>query len=98
MKHIISSALVSLALAAAPVVAVTQAHAAVDFSLSLGNAAFAYSDGYWDRDRHWHAYRNKAEARYFRDHFRDHYFAVRHNRDRKDRNMGWREEHWWDHH
>ena len=98
MKHLISSALVALALAAAPIMATAPAQAAVDFSLSLGNAAFAYSDGYWDRDHRWHAYRNRAEARYFRDHFRDHYVATRHNHDRKDRNMGWREEGWWDRH
>lgn len=99
MKHIINGALIALALAAAPMaVAPAQARAAVDFSVSLGNAAFGFSDGYWDRDHHWHAYRSRAEGRYFRDHFKDHYIASRHNRDRKDRNMGWREEHWWDRH
>jgi len=41
-----------------------------DFSLSLGNAAFAFSDGgYWERDHHWHAWRSRAETRYFLDHF-----------------------------
>jgi hypothetical protein len=96
MGHILKGALVALALAAAPLAVPPPAQAAVDFSISLGDAAFAYSDGYWDRDHHWHAYRNKAEARYFRDHFRDHYVAARHDRDRKDRNMGWREERWWE--
>jgi hypothetical protein len=98
MKYIVITALVALALAAAPMtVASTPASAAaVDFSITLGNAAFGYSDGYWDRDHHWHAWRNRAEARYFRDHYKDHYYATRHNHDRKT--MGWRNERWWDRH
>src|ERR1035437_4897548 len=68
MKPMIKASLVALALAGVPVVASVPAAAAVDFSLSLGNAAFGYSDGYWDRDHHWHNWRNKAEASYFRDH------------------------------
>ena len=98
MKHIVKAALVALAMAAAPVVTTAPAQAAADFSVSIGNAAFAFSDGYWDRDHHWHAYRNKTEARYFRENFRDHYAAYRHNHDRKDRDMGWRSERWWDNH
>jgi len=96
MKPMIKAALVALALAGVPVVASVPASAAVDFSLSLGNAAFGYSDGYWDRDHHWHNWRNKAEASYFRDHYGEHYAAVRHDHDRKDKNQGWREERWWD--
>jgi hypothetical protein len=98
MKHIMSGALMALALATAPIIASAPAQAAVDFSISVGNAAFGYSDGYWDRDHHWHGWRNRAEARYFRDHFRDHYYAFRHDRNRRDRNMGWRDERWWDRH
>jgi len=99
MKHIVNGAVLALALAAAPVIAAApaQARAAADFSVTLGNAAFGYSDGYWDRDHHWHAWRNKAESRYFRDHYREHYMAARHNHDRKDRNQGWRDDRWWDH-
>ena len=97
MKHIISGALLALAFAATPLItAPAQARAAVDFGVSLGNAAFGYSDGYWDRDHHWHPYRNRAEARYFRDHFRDHYVATRHDRDRRDRDKGWRNDRWWE--
>ena len=97
MKHIMSGALVALALAAAPFVASAR-QPAVDFSISLGNVAFGYSDGYWDRDHHWHAWRNRAESQYYRDHYREHYTEVRHNRDRKDKNQGWRNERWWDEH
>jgi hypothetical protein len=96
VKHIIKGALIALALAGAPVIASAPATAAVDFSVSLGNAAFGYSDGYWDRDHHWHAWRNRAEANYFRSHYGDHYVAVRHDKDHKT--MGWRDERWWENH
>jgi Spy/CpxP family protein refolding chaperone len=98
MRLIVKTALLALALAGAPVVASVPASAATDFSITLGNAAFGYSDGYWDRDHHWHGWRNKAEAQYFREHNREHYEAARHDHDRKDKNQGWREERWWDRH
>ncbi len=101
MKHLITGAALALALAlaGAPLIASTApVSAAVDFSIALGNAAFGYSDGYWDRDHHWHAWRNKDEARWFRDHMADHYYDVRHDRDRKDRDQGWRRERWWEEH
>jgi hypothetical protein len=96
MRQLIKGALIAIVLGGAPVFASAPALAAVDFSLSLGNAAFGFSDGYWDRDHHWHAWRNKAEQAYFRDHYREHYAEVRHDRDRKDRDQGWRENNrWW---
>jgi len=98
MNHVFKGALVALALASMPVAASAPAAAAADFRITLGNAAFGYSDGYWDRDRHWHKWRNREEARYFRDHFHDHYYAVRHDRDRRDHDQGWRNDRWWDHH
>ena len=97
MNRLITSALVSLCLAGATLGAGTPASAAADFSISLGNAAFAYSDGYWDRDHHWHAWRNRAESEYFRSHFGEHYVNTRHDRDRRDHDQGWRGERWWDH-
>jgi hypothetical protein len=98
VKHIIKGALIALALAAAPVITTTPAAAATDFSITLGNAAFGYSDGYWDRDHHWHNWRNKAESQYFREHYKEHYVASRHDRDRKDHDQGWRNEKWWEEH
>jgi len=98
MNRIIKTALIASALAGAPLLASAPAMAAVDLSVDLGNAAFGYSDGYWDRDHHWHAWRNRQEAEYFRTHYGDHYYAVRHDRDRKDRDKGWRNERWWDEH
>ena len=96
MKHIVRGALIAFALAGVPIVASVPAVAAVDFSITLGNAAFGYSDGYWDRDHRWHAWRNREEAEYFRTHFGEHYAAFRHDHDRKDRNQGWRNDRWWD--
>lgn len=97
MKPIIKGLLFAFALAGAPLIASTPGMAAgVDFSVTIGNAAFGYSDGYWDRDHHWHTWRNKREAEYFRTHYGEHYVAVRHDRDRKDRDKGWRNERWWE--
>ena len=98
MRHILKGALVALALAGTSLIASAPAAAAVDFSITMGNAAFGYSDGYWDRDHRWHRWRNRAETEYFRDHYSDHYYAVRHDRDRKDRDQGWRNERWWENH
>jgi hypothetical protein len=98
MKHI-KSALVALALLATPVMAYAPAVAAgVDFSVSLGNAAFGYSDGYWDRDHKWHAWRNKDEAQYFRAHNAEHYTEAKHDKDRNDHDQGWRNDRYWDKH
>jgi hypothetical protein len=98
MKHLVKGALIAIALAGVPVMASVPAVAAADFSITLGNAAFGYSDGYWDRDHHWHAWQNKAESQYFRNHYKDHYVAARHDHDRNDHDQGWRNDRWWDRH
>ena len=59
------------------------------FSFDNGGVAFAYSDGYWDRDHRWHRWRNAREARMFREQNRERYWHYRHDRDR--RSMGWRD-------
>jgi hypothetical protein len=60
--------------------------------------AFGYSDGYWDRDRRWHTWKDRDEAENFRRDYREHYYDWRHDRDH-DRDLGWRDEdHWWDRH
>jgi|SRR3954462_7799983 hypothetical protein len=96
MRKFLKPALIVLGTIGAPVIATAPAMAAVDFSVSLGNAAYGYSDGYWDRDHRWHAWRNRDEARYFRDHYGEHYVDARHDRDRRDRLQGWRNDRWWD--
>ena len=53
--------------------------------------AFAYTDGYWDRDHHWHAWHAPTDRRaYMKDHH-DHYYAWKHDRDK---DMGWHERHY----
>jgi|HubBroStandDraft_6_1064221.scaffolds.fasta_scaffold896284_1 hypothetical protein len=98
MKHIIKGALIAVALVGASAVATVPAVAATDFSITLGNAAFGYSDGYWDRDHNWHAWHNRAESQYYRTHYAEHYVAVRHDKDRKDKDKGWRNERYWETH
>ena len=93
MKLLISGTVFALALATAPMMMTAPAAAAVDFSVSLGNAAFGYSDGYWDRDHRWHAWRSRDEQRYFQSHYGEHYVNSRHDRDH---DQGWRNERWWD--
>jgi len=60
---------------------------AFSFSFDTGAVAFAYSDGYWDRDRRWHSWRNAREAREYRASYGDRY---RHRKHTRERNRGWR--------
>jgi len=64
-----------------------QAREAFTFSFDTGAVAFAYSDGYWDRNHQWHSWRNAREAREYRARHGHNYKAVRHTRER---NRGWR--------
>jgi hypothetical protein len=98
MNQFAKSALLVLAIAGTPAVMSGPALAAVDFSISVGNVAFGFADGYWDRDHHWRSWRNREEARYFRTRYPEHYNDYRHDRDRRDRRQGWREERWWAEH
>jgi hypothetical protein len=59
------------------------------FSFNTGNVAFAYSDGYWDRDHQWHNWRNAREAREYRAHYAATYKNSRHNHET---NNGWRDD------
>ncbi len=97
MRMPIKTALLALALAGG---SFTAGHSALADNVTVavgptGGIAFGYSDGYWDRDHHWHAWRNAQEAATWRDANRDHYYEWRHDRDAS---MGWHEEHWWEHH
>ena len=105
MRTILKSALVALALSAGLVSmnGPATARAAVGIAFDFGNIAFAYSDGYWDRDHHWHAWRNREEAREYRERYHEHYFDRRHDardyrdNDRNDYRNGWRDnDRWWE--
>jgi len=60
----------------------------IGISLDVGNVAFGYRDGYWDRDHHWHHWKNRDEARYYRNAPGNRYNDYRHDRDGND---GWQE-------
>ena len=57
------------------------------FEVGIGDIAFAYRDGYWDRFHRWHVWHNDAERMWWRDHHPRAYWDWRHDRDR---GMGWR--------
>ena len=56
------------------------------FSFAIGDVAYAYRDGYWDRTHRWHPWRSDAERIWWRDHYHDRYWDWRHDRDH---DMGW---------
>ncbi len=96
MKRAMTIALLSAALLGGSVGASRPAQAAVDVAIGGGGIAFGYTDGYWDREHHWHRWHSRHEAEQWRAANADHYYAVRHDRDREHK--GWREERWWDNH
>lgn len=77
------------AVAALTFTTMSPAHArdAFTFSFDTGAVAFAYSDGYWDRDHNWHGWRNSREARAYRSQYAHNYKASKHTREH---NQGWR--------
>lgn len=95
MRSTIKAALATLAIAAGSLAAGPAALADnVTVGVGPGGIAFGYSDGYWDRDHHWHGWRNKEEAERFRAENREHYYDRKHDREEHE---GWREsDHWWD--
>lgn len=98
MKRKIEVALVALALAGVSLAVGLPVPARADIHVSIdpGSVAFGYSDGYWDRDHHWHAWRNREESDWYREHYRDHYYDRKHEAERE---QGWRSaDRWWDHH
>ena len=99
MKNKIKAAITALALAGGAFAIAPPASADhVTVGISVPTIAFGYSDGYWDRERHWHRWRNHEEAEHFRAENREHYYEWKHNRDH-DRDLGWRDsDRWWDRH
>lgn len=96
MRRKIEVALVALALIGAPLATMAPAAADVRISVNPDTIAFGYSDGYWDRDHHWHAWRHKSDAQWYRAHYAGHYVNSRHDRQP---GKGWHDsDRWWDHH
>jgi len=42
----------------------------VTFEIGIGDIIFGFNDGYYDRHRRWHRWRNHNERDYFRRHYR----------------------------
>jgi hypothetical protein len=61
------------------------------FSIQLGNIVFAYSDGYYDRDRRWHRWRSDRERNWYRQHRRAYYYGYPRSRDRDRARRDWRD-------
>lgn len=62
----------------------------VGIYLNGDSVAFGYRDGYWDRNRSWHSWRNRDEAAWYRSRHRDRYYDYDHTRYR---DRGWRGDH-----
>lgn len=96
MKRSLGIAALAVALAWGATAMPAAARENVNITLNPGGVAFGYSDGYWDRDHHWHKWQNRQEAQWYREHYHDHYYGWRHDRDH---DQGWRQaDRWWDHH
>ena len=76
LKTIAFAAIAALGLSVA---ASGATRAAVGIRFDIGNVAIGYSDGYYDRDHHWHRWQHRADMdRWRHDHDSD-YHAWRHD-------------------
>jgi len=93
MYKYLNGAIVALGIAGAALAATGSANAqdvgvgvhvggvGVGVGLNVGDVAFGYQDGYWDRGHHWHNWRNDQEMRDYRSAPNNHYNDFRHDRD-----------------
>jgi hypothetical protein len=54
------------------------------FSFRVGDVAFGYSDGYYDRYHNWHAWRNAREHNWYRANYGHSYRGYHHRGWRRD--------------
>ena len=94
---LVAGSLLAGSLLAGSLLAGAPAQAAdVQVGVALPGIAFGYSDGYWDRERHWHAWRNHEEMERWRAENREHFHEWHHDRDH---DHGWHEgNRYWDRH
>jgi hypothetical protein len=82
MYKALTGAIIVLGLTGAAVVTAPPASAAfLRISLNLGDVAFGYQEGYWDRNHRWHNWRNEREAARYRASSGNHYNDWKHDRD-----------------
>jgi len=102
MRMFLKSAAIALALAGTTIVVAGTAgaagvifsttdrgrdHGSTGISISFGDVAYGYRDGYWDNNHSWHKWRNRREHRDYRDQHGDNYRNGYHHRYR---GQGWR--------
>jgi hypothetical protein len=87
MSKALIGAMLALGLAGATIAVSAPATARVGVSLDVGNVAFGYQDGYWDQGHRWHHWRNRRDARMYRNAHGSQYNNYRHDRDP---DQGWR--------
>lgn len=98
MTGIFKAAMVAFALGGGSVVAGAAGAPAMaaDVTVAVPGIAFGYNDGYWDRERNFHEWRDRQEADRFRAENRDHYYERKHD---EEKDHGWREsDRYWDRH
>lgn len=69
----------------------SQRPSGTSFSIILGDVVIAYSDGYYDRNRRWHGWRNNNERNWYQQNHRDSYHGIRHDRDNDRKRRDWRD-------
>jgi hypothetical protein len=85
-----AAAICAVGAIATPEPSIARPTGGMSFSIILGDAMFGYSDGYYDRDRRWHRWRNSQERRWYEQNHRDSYFGMRRDRDRDSYRRDWR--------
>jgi len=55
------------------------ANAAARVTFDLGNVTLGYSDGYYDRDHHWHRWAHRSDAEQYRNMHAENYHEWRHD-------------------
>lgn len=87
---LVGAALCAFGLTATVTPAAARTTGGITFSISLGNVAIGYSDGYYDQNRRWHRWRNTQERRWYQSNHRDSFYNLRHTRDRDRNRRDWR--------
>lgn len=88
MKGCVTALVLGAALMGSVVTETPATAAEVTVGVSPGGIAFGYQDGYWDRQRNWHAWQSHEEHERWRHANRAHYYAWHHDRDH---DHGWRD-------
>ncbi len=84
MHKSLKALLVATALAGASIVGTTSVASAqpTGFSFRVGDVAFGYQNGYYDRSNRWHNWRNERERAWYRNNYRKTFVARNYDRDR----------------